>query len=170
MTMAACPDYLQTLLLYYEEEVEGAAYFTELARAFEAPGPRRKLELLAGVERHAAGAVRPLIDKYALIPRPAAILHAQGRAEARATAVDWQALIAAMRESYPGYLAAFRRLESLGPEADWQRLAFLSEHEVAALEFLALETVAPDRSAEPLEAYLATASETWQPRAGQAAS
>lgn len=153
--------YLDTLLLYYEEEIEGEAYFAELARAFGTPDQIEKLTLLAEVERHAAKGVAPLIAKYRLTPRPAAELIASGTSQARQTPVDWAALLAEMRTSYPGYLAAFEALEAMAPPEDRQRLSFLTQHEVAALGFLTLEQARPDRSATPLREYIATDPETW---------
>lgn len=155
-------DYLKTLTLYYEEEIEGEAYFARLAERFTAPDHKRKLHLLAEVERHAAAGVAPLIAAHGLTPRPAADLVARGRNEAEATAPDWPALIAQMQQSYPGYLAAFAALEAMGPEADRARLSFLTEHEVAAIRFLDLEVTDPETSAAPLEAYIATPAETWR--------
>ncbi len=158
--------YLRTLQLYYEEEVEGEAYFAELALAFADPEHRHKLLLLAAVERHAAQGVAPLLEKYRLTPRPAAGLAGSGCAEARQTPADWDRLIAGMNQSYPGYLEQFRALEAMGPPEDQRLLSFLTEHEVAALEFLALEAENPALSAQPLLSYLQTSSETWDPGAG----
>jgi transposase len=160
MSAAMHPDYLETLLLYYEEEIEGEAYFAELAGAFDDQAHRDKLTLLARVERHAAEAVTPLIARHGLTPRDTAALVASGQAEARATAADWPALLAEMTESYPGYLRDFRALEAMGPPADRARLSFLSAHEVAALAFLAREATDPDQSAAPLRDYIATAPDT----------
>jgi hypothetical protein len=44
----------------------------------------------------------------------------------------------------------------MGPEADQPRLRFLTQHEVAALEYLALEIAGDTRSYAPLERYLAS--------------
>ena len=66
--------YLDTVLLYFEEEIMGEAYFYGLAERFDEPGAKEKLSLLAKVERHAAEAVRPLLNKYDLVPRPETIL------------------------------------------------------------------------------------------------
>jgi dimethylamine/trimethylamine dehydrogenase len=63
--------YLDTLLLYYEEEVEGEAFFAALAERFDSIDQRRKMNLLAQVENHAAVAIRPLIEKYNLISKSA---------------------------------------------------------------------------------------------------
>ncbi|MEO1200983.1 MAG: hypothetical protein AAFX39_17470, partial [Pseudomonadota bacterium] len=133
------PNYLKTLLLYYEEEIEGEAYFAELACAFDHPDHKRKLELLADVERHAAKVVAPLIAHYDLIPRPAVDLMASGQESARATDANWDALLAEMTKTYPGYVDDFRALERMGPKRDQLLLSFLTEHEIAALAFLSLE-------------------------------
>jgi hypothetical protein len=153
--------YLDTLLLYFEEEVEGEAYFAELARRFDDPGHRAKLGLLAEVERHAAAAVAPLIDRYGLRPRPVSELVDSGRRDARQTPADWAALLDEMARTYPGYLAAFEALEAMAPPADLPRLAFLTEHEVAAMRFLACEARDPATSAVPLQAYLGSDPDTW---------
>ncbi len=153
--------YLDTLLLYYEEEVEGEAYFAELAQAFDAPEHQAKLVLLGQVERHAAQALEPLLAKYGLTSDRIGALVQSGIAEARATVPDWAQVIAGMQETYPGYLESFRALEAMAPEEDRARLHFLSEHEVAALAFLALEQEAPERSGAPLEAYLQADAAQW---------
>lgn len=51
--MPSLDAYLRTLLLYYEEEIIGEAYFHGLARHFD---EREKIVLLARVERRAATA------------------------------------------------------------------------------------------------------------------
>lgn len=156
--MMTTPDqtYLDTLLLYFEEEIEGEAYFRQMSKLAKSPPEKERLRLLAEVERHAAEAVRPLIDKYHLHPRPTKDLAASGVSDANATEPDWKALLSGMRDTYPGYLADFRALEALGPPEDQDRLSFLTEHEVAALDFLDREEANDPRSTEPLKAYLAS--------------
>ena len=161
MSAVADPAYLETLCLYYEEEIEGAAFFDALARVFDRAGqadPVRKLALLAEVERHAARAVAPLIAKYRLIPRSDVPLQASGCAAAGARPPDWAAFLDEMTATYPDYLAAFERLEAMAPPEDRPRLSMLTRHEVAALDFLALERTQPGQSAAPLRAYLALAA------------
>jgi hypothetical protein len=154
--------YLEKLQLYYEEEIEGEAYFTRLSARFADPDCRMKLRLLAEVERHAAAGVAPLIAKHGLSPRATAALIASGHADADQTALDWSALMAEMRQSYQGYLAAFEALETMARPEDRNLLSFLTEHEVAALRFLELEDSNPDHSTAPLQAYLATAPDAWR--------
>tara|TARA_R110000851_G_scaffold79396_2_gene174774 strand:+ start:31 stop:513 length:483 start_codon:yes stop_codon:yes gene_type:complete len=148
--------YLSKLLLYYEEEIEGEAYFEGLARRFPDPEQHRRLTLLAEVERHAAAGVAPLIARYALSPRSVESLTASGHEQARRAPGTWAGLVDEMTRTYPAYLAAFEALEAMGPEADQPRLRFLTEHEVAALEYLALENAGDAQSCAPLERYLAS--------------
>jgi len=68
--------YLQTLLKYYEEEISGEAYFYALAEHFAG---REKTILLARIERRAAEAVRPLLEKYGLTPRDESTCHSEGK-------------------------------------------------------------------------------------------
>ena len=157
--------YLDTLLLYYEEEVEGEVYFAEVAKAFEDKTVREKLELLGEVERHAALSVVPLLEKYNLTARPTKTLADMGRADAQATEVDWSKMLAGMNKTYPGYLDAFKELEAMAPPEDLPRLKFLTEHEVAAIEFLRLEAIDPANSTAPLKTYLETDPATWVPAA-----
>ncbi|MDU8943653.1 hypothetical protein [Ovoidimarina sediminis] len=152
--MSPTPEYLETLLLYYEEEVEGEAYFAELARRADDADRKTKLTLLAAVEGHAAEAAKPLIEKYGLSPRPALDLEKSGIREALMERKDWPALLAEMEVSYPKFVDAFRRLEAMGPAEDKAVLAFLTQHEMAAVEFLAREAERQGDSTAPLRAYL----------------
>ena len=63
--MRVTDNYLKTLLSYYEEEIEGEAYFYGLIDHFE---EQDKLTVLARVERRAAESVVPLLEKYKLVP------------------------------------------------------------------------------------------------------
>lgn len=164
MTQQGDRIYHDTLCLYYEEEVEGEAFFAALAARFATSAHKQKLSLLAAVERFAAQAVAPLIARHDLTPRPAKVLIESGRAEAQAKPADWDALIAEMTRSYPDYVIAFERLEAMAPAADKRRLEILTEHEVAAIAFLKLEKTDPEASTAPLKAYLALDPATWSRR------
>jgi len=153
MTRASAA-YRDTLCRYYEEEIEGEAYFAELARRCADPLARHRLHLLAEVERHAAGAVAPLIARHGIVPKERAALIASGIAEARAAPARWSDLAAEMRQSYPGYVEAFLALEALGPADDRARLAFLTGHERAALDFLHRDAAGEAGAEAPLHRYL----------------
>ena len=146
--------YLDTLLLYYEEEVEGEAYFQALAKVAEKPDHRDKLNLLANVEHHAASVTLPLIRKYGLTPRSDAILFQSGQDQARKAEKLWDDLLAEMVRTFPAYIDDFLDLEAMAPHKDLPRLKLLTAHETASIEFLDLEVSGARDSVAPLNAYL----------------
>lgn len=149
--------YFETLLLYFEEEIMGEAYFNGLAECFRAPDQRQKLDLLAMVERHAAEAVRPLLQKYDLKPRSDEELGSLEASTVRLHgAWSWSELVGYMVERYPLYMDDFEGLENMAPEPDLPALKFLTAHETAAIEFANLEHAGVVNSAEPLRRYLAS--------------
>lgn len=153
---AASPDYLKTLTLYYEEEIEGEGYFRAIAERLDEPDHREKMELMAQVETRAAASVRPLLQKYGLTPRGADDLRENGRAQAAGETGAWPALIAGMQQSFPAYMDDFARLEAMAPPEDLPALKELTAHEVAAIAFLDREAEGAADSAQPLRHYLET--------------
>lgn len=147
--------YLDTLLLYYEEEIMGEAYFYALAQTFNGPGEPVKLTLMAEVERHAAEAVRPLLQKHGLVPRQDCELVPLGENWAkRHGGWSWGDLMKDISVCYPDYVDAFEKLEKMAPGEDLPALKVLTEHEVAAIEFANREIAGELDSAEPIRRYL----------------
>ena len=150
-------NYLDTLLLYFEEEIMGEAYFYGLAEHFTEPGAKQKLVLLAEVERHAAEAVRPLLDKHGLSPRSDTDLAQLEKAQIETHgAWSWSELVTYMARRYPLYMDDFEGLETMAPVEDLPPLRFLTAHETAAIAFANMEVAGEPQSAEPLRHYLAT--------------
>lgn len=148
--------YLDTLLLYFEEEIMGEAYFNGLAAHFDTSEHKGKLKLLAEVERHAAEAVRPLLEKYDLRPRSDdELMQLETETIDRHGAWSWQKLVRYMVERYPLYMDDFEGLEQMAPAPDLPALKFLTAHETAAIEFANLEHAGSKDSEEPLRRYLA---------------
>ena len=144
--------YLDTLLQYYEEEVQGVAEFYALAEHF---AEREKTILLAKVEQVAADAVKPLLEKYGLVPRDEAILHDEGRSYvADYLSWDWTRYMNYVVERFPGYLDDFHNLEAMAPPEDLPALQKLTEHEVVVIEFAQKELTGDPDSAAPLLAYM----------------
>ena len=154
--MTASQKYLDTLKLYYEEEIEGEAYFYGIADRLEDPDQKEKMRVMAQVETYAAAAVAPLLEKYSLTPRSAEELHASGRKQAEGSSTDWGELIAGMQKTFPGYIDDFEGLEAMAPPEDLPALKVLTAHEVAAIDFLELEAANAPDSAAPMHHYLAT--------------
>ena len=150
--MRVTDNYLKTLLSYYEEEIEGEAYFYGLIDHFE---EQDKLTVLARVERRAAESVVPLLEKYKLIPRDESELKARGESYVqRHASFDWLEFMTYMVNRYPGYLEDFTALEKMAPEEDLYALNNLTEHEVAAIEFAKRELAGDPDSLAPLRDYL----------------
>ena len=149
------PEYLETLLLYHEEEIMGEAYFRGLKRHFERDDQREKLDLLSRVERVAAESVRAPIERHGLVPRPDAELAEIGVAWiGRHETLDWRDFVADMAERYPKYLLDFEALERMAPEEDRPAIRVLNDHEVAAIEFARKELAGDPDSAAPLARYI----------------
>jgi len=144
--------YLQTLLRYYEEEVSGEAYFYALADHF---AEREKVILLARIERRAAEAVLPLLEKYGLTPRDETICHSEGKSHLEThQSYSWQEFMTYMVERYPGYVEDFRALEQMAPAGDLRALSVLTDHEVAVIDFAEKELAGNPDSLAPLLKYL----------------
>jgi dimethylamine/trimethylamine dehydrogenase len=152
-------EYLVTLLRYFEEEIMGEAYFYGLAEQFDKSHEREKLSLLAQVERRAAEAVRPLLEKHGLAPRADSELKPIGEAwiEQRRFA-NWDALMTDMSVRYRVYVDDFEALEAIAPGEDRQALNVLTEHEVVTIEFAEMEVAGDSDSLAPIRRYLAAGS------------
>ena len=150
--MKTTDKYLKTLLSYYEEEIEGEAYFYGLADHFE---EQEKLTVLARVERRAAESIAPLLEKYELVPRDESELKTRGEAYVgRHASFDWFEFMTYIVNRYPGYLEDFTALERLAPEEDLHALNNLTAHEIAAIEFAKRELAGVPDSLAPLCDYL----------------
>ncbi|WP_425046254.1 FAD-dependent oxidoreductase [Primorskyibacter sp. S87] len=151
-------EYLDTLRNYYEEEVEGEAYFEAIGCRRASPDERRKMTRLAEIEIFTAEAVRPLIDKYGISTRSREELLLSGRDQADETPEQWQDLMNEMLATFPEYIDEFLKLEAMAPPEDLPRLKLLTEHEVAAIEFLERESTGRADSEAPLLTFLGRCS------------
>ena len=147
--------YLETLLKYYEDEVMGEAYFYGLANHIGGAVERKKLALLAQVERRAADVVLPLLKKHGLMPRDKSVLKALGETHViRHRHFSWMEMMEYMVGRYPAYLDEFEALERLAPEDDIPALKLLTYHEVVAIDFANKEIALDPDSMVSLQEYL----------------
>jgi dimethylamine/trimethylamine dehydrogenase len=65
-----------------------------------------------------------------------------------------------MRQTFPGYIADFDRLERMAPPDDLPILKRMTEHEVVAIAFLELEAKKDPGSAAPLHRFLSEPVQT----------
>ena len=150
--MRATDNYLKTLLSYYEEEIEGEAYFYGLVDHFE---EQDKLTVLARVERRAAESVVPLLEKYKLVPRDESELKTRGEGQVqRHASFDWLEFMTYMVNRLSLIHICFTALERMAPEEDLCALNVLTDHEVAAIEFAKRELAGDPDSLAPLYDYL----------------
>jgi dimethylamine/trimethylamine dehydrogenase len=148
----ASPDYLETLLSYYEDEISGEAYFYALADHF---AERDKIILLAKTERVAAQAIEPLLEKYELVPRDDSELKNEERSYLELhQSYSWQGFMTYIVERYPAYLDEFNALEQMAPAEDLEALKILTTHEVAVIDFAEKELAGDPDSLAPLIQYL----------------
>lgn len=148
-------EYLDTLLRYFEEEIMGEAYFYGLVEHFHKTHEREKLTLLAMVERYAAEAVRPLLEKHGLVPRADSELKPLGEVWAeRHRHFDWGELMTDISVRYSDYVDDFKALERIAPNEDLQALNILTDHEVVAIEFANKEIAGDPDSMTLIRQYL----------------
>jgi len=148
----AISTYMRTLLRYYEEEISGEAYFYGLAEHFS---EREKTILLARIERHAATAVEPLLEKYGLEPADEAALEREGQSHVGLhQSYDWEQFMTYIIERYPLYTEDFLALERMAPAEDQATLKKLTDHEVAVIDFAKKELAGEADSVELLLQYL----------------
>jgi len=146
------PNYLDTLLSYYEDEISGEAYFYGLAEHYSEP---EKTRLLARVERHSISMIEPLLRKYGLHPRDEKTLTLEGRSYVEShQSLEWPQFMTHIVERYPGYLEDFKGLESMAPADDLPALQHLTEHEVVVIDFAKKELSGDADSCAPLLDYL----------------
>ncbi len=150
--VTATQPYLDKLLQYYEEEISGEAYFYALA---EHLGEHDKTVLLARVERIAANSVIPLLLKYGLRPREAAVLKQIGEDHAKLhSSWNWTQFMQHVVVRYTGYVDDFLELEAIAPVEDLSHLKILTQHEIVAIEFAQKELANDAESTQPLINYL----------------
>ena len=155
MTKTDDTAYLNTLLYHYEAEIMGEAYFFAMADCFDDADAREKLTLLAAVERCAADTVRPLVDKYGLVPREETTLKAIGEEHTEPHRhFSWRQLMTQIRDEYPAYLDKFHALEGMAPEDDLVALQRLTLHENVLIDFAQREMANDPDSVMSLRRYV----------------
>lgn len=148
-------EYPAALLLFFEEEVAGEAFFAGLADHFTAPDQRKKLTLLSRMERCVIESVRPLLGKYELQPRGEDELHRLGSREAAGYhSVTWLDFVRKIDTEFPVFLDEFAALARVAPETDLPLLAAFDSHEIATIAFARRELGGDPTSSAPLAEFL----------------
>ena len=147
--------YEEILVWYFEEEIEGEAYFHALAEHFDEPGAAENLHIMAEVERCAANLMRPLLERHNLVTRDEDALRAgavtQIGKDAKRT---WPEYVDHVVDYFPVYVPMFVALENMAPPDDRAALERLTDHEHVTIDFAKLEQAGDPDSARPMRDYV----------------
>ncbi len=148
--------YEETLVAYFEEEIEGEAYFHALAEHFDEPGAAEKLHLMAEVERCAANTMLPLLARHGLKTCDEGMLREHARTRVgRDSERTWAGFVEHVADFYPTYIDDFEALEAMAPQQDLNLLERLTLHEHVTIDFAKLERDGVEDSSKPMRDYVA---------------
>jgi dimethylamine/trimethylamine dehydrogenase len=147
--------YEETLVWYFEEEIEGEAYFHALAEYFDEPGAAEKLHVMAEVERCAADTMRPLLKRHNLETRDEDALRAGAVTRIGKDAKrTWPEFVDHVVDYFPIYVPMFEALENMAPPEDHAALERLTDHEHVTIDFAKREQAGDSDSARPMLDYI----------------
>ncbi|NQY67188.1 MAG: hypothetical protein HRT72_05630 [Flavobacteriales bacterium] len=158
--------YLDTLLRFHEEEIQGEGYNYRLMCYFEEDHEIEKTIILAKVERHTAEQVRDLLNKYKgqfeeneLKFRTLEELLSEGRTwkDWEETEYDWKDEMDEIVSYYWVYNREFNDLGRISPPEDWHYLEAMYNHELSVIDFARGEFEDRPAAIDTMYAYL----ETW---------
>ena len=134
-------NYHQALIIAYEDEVGGAAYFRELTNIFTDVEKVEKLQVLVQLEKQTTDALYTLIKRHNLTTQPKEHVSNKAIFEAKQTAKGktWDDLLKGFAHEFPPYIDEFKECLSLAPYEDRAILQQTIEHEVALVEFVEQE-------------------------------
>ncbi|NQY08777.1 MAG: hypothetical protein HRT71_04585 [Flavobacteriales bacterium] len=157
--------YLDTLLRFHEEEIQGEGYNYRLMCYFKEDHEIEKTIILAKVERHTAEQVRELLNKYKgqfeeneLKFRTLEELLSEGRTwkDWEATEYDWKDEMDEIVSFYWIYNREFNDLGRISPPEDWHYLEAMYNHELAVIDFARGEFEDRPAAIDTMYAYLST--------------
>jgi hypothetical protein len=146
-------DDLETLWFKaYQGEVSGETLFASIARVTEDPEIRRKMELLARLERKTRQACMPAMVRngFPTDPDPQTLKNAEVLGEVAAS-MPWADLMASFEPITSQFVVLYKRIGEVS-EADRAESELLVAHENALLEFARREIAGRRDSSEPIEA------------------
>ncbi len=146
-------DDLETLWFKaYQGEVSGETLFAAIARVNEDPEIRRKMELLAQLEKKTKEACMPAMVRHGFStdPDPKTVADAETLGEAAAS-IPWNELMASFEPITTQFVVLYKRIGEVS-EADRAESELLVAHEHALLEFARREIARRSDSTEPIEA------------------
>ena len=147
-------DFVPTLQLFIEEELQGEAFFGRLA-AYNQGKARHAFQLMAAIESGVIAAMQPAIARHGLKLTDPKALHEEGLREAEAMgAMTWVEFLYHVDQDYPAFNDELDQLLRLAPAPDRADVQLMVDHELAFTNFAAAERSGDPNSLDILTAFL----------------
>jgi hypothetical protein len=147
-------DFVPTLQLFIEEELQGEALFRRLADYHQGK-TRNVFQIMAAIESGVIAAMQPAIVRHGLELANPKTLYEEGRREADAmSSMTWAEFLKHVHEDYPAFNDEFDQLLRLAPATDRADVQLLVDHELAFTDFVAAERRGDPNSLDILTAFL----------------
>jgi hypothetical protein len=147
-------DFVPTLQLFIEEELQGEALFRRLADYHQGKA-RNVFQIMAAIESGVIAAMQPAIVRHGLELANPKTLYEEGRREADAmSSMTWAEFLKHVHEDYPAFNDEFDQLLRLAPATDRADVQLLVDHELAFTNFVAAERRGDPNSLDILTAFL----------------
>jgi hypothetical protein len=147
-------DFVPTLQLFIEEELQGEALFRRLADYHQGKA-RNVFQIMAAIESGVIAAMQPAIVRHGLELANPKTLYEEGRREADAmSSMTWAEFLKHVHEDYPAFNDEFDQLLRLAPATDRADVQLLVDHELAFTDFVAAERRGDPNSLDILTAFL----------------
>ncbi len=160
MMNTASNEYRDGILLAWQGEQWGKAFFEGVAQATEDAGQRTKWEVLAELEEVTGNRLRPLLDPDAELPSAEdyRALHATVNAYA---ALSWTEALKQMIPILDPAIERFEQLLQMAPDEHRETVQILVDHELALKRFAERELAGdPRTSLDPVRAVIERARAT----------
>jgi hypothetical protein len=140
MEVGSMERYVVELLEAYRGEVAGEAYFSALAQETSEPDRAHKWRTLAQLERLVANRIRAALEERGIpIPATEADWQRGLRSATEYIAMPWRDALVRLQPELDRYVRDFEVSESRMPEDLLPLAQFVTAHERALLEFVAME-------------------------------
>ncbi len=147
-------DFVPTLQLFIEEELQGEALFRRLADYHQGKA-RNVFQIMAAIESGVIAAMQPAIVRHGLELANPKTLYEEGRREADAmSSMTWAEFLKHVHEDYPAFNDELDQLLRLAPATDRADVQLLVDHELAFTNFVAAERRGDPNSLDILTAFL----------------
>jgi hypothetical protein len=153
-TMGLMESYYEGIRKAYEGEIVGEALYRLLSERSTDSARRRKLAVIAAVERRTRDHLESIATRLGIKAQAADI---QARIERRAVelaSLEWPAFIEKALRDWPPFIDEFEATLRLAPARDARSVRWVVDHERALVEFARLEQAGCADSLKPIEAFL----------------